>query len=156
MAEVRGQMAASNPDNAVTGHDERRKPSPAPNGGTGRILVIDDELLLGRTLRLAFQDQHDVVVVTSGREALERLAHDRDFDLILCDLMMPDMTGMAVYERIVHQYPEVADRLVFMTGGAFTDAARNFLELHPNAQLEKPFEIARVEQLLRAGLARRG
>jgi CheY-like chemotaxis protein len=148
-------MAASNPNNAVVGRDERRKPSAAQGETVGRLLVIDDELLLGRTLRLAFQDQHEVVVLTSGREALERLAHDKDFDLILCDLMMPDMTGMAVYERIVHEYPTLAERLVFMTGGAFTDAARRFLELHPQASLEKPFEISRVEALLRLGLARR-
>jgi CheY-like chemotaxis protein len=126
------------------------------NAARARVLVIDDELLLGRTLRLAFQDEHDVVVATSGREALERLAHDAEFDLVLCDLMMPDMTGMVVYERVVRDHPKLVDRLIFMTGGAFTDQARAFLDAHPDTQLEKPFEIGRVEALLKRRLEERG
>lgn len=149
-------MSASNPNNVLVRGNERRMATAPKNAARARVLVIDDELLLGRTLRLAFQDEHDVVVVTSGREALEKLANDSDFDLVLCDLMMPDMTGMVVYERVLRDHPKLADRLVFMTGGAFTDAARSFLEAHPDAQLEKPFEIERVEALLRRRLEERG
>ncbi|HMJ14735.1 MAG TPA: response regulator [Polyangiaceae bacterium] len=117
--------------------------------------MIDDEALLGRTLRLAFREDHEIVLVTSGKDALELLACDSEFDLILCDLMMPDMNGMQVYECVLRQYPHIADRLVFMTGGAYTPEARAFLDEHVDAQLEKPFDMARLEALLEFRIKRR-
>ena len=121
----------------------------APDVASGkRILVIDDEPLLGQTLRLAFTARHDIVVVTSGSEALSRLSEDKNFDLVLCDLMMPDISGIAVYEQIRDADPELARRFVFMTGGAFTERAREFLESYEGPHLEKPFDIAQVEALL--------
>ncbi len=120
-----------------------------PHAESGRrILVVDDEPLLGQTLRLAFLDRHEVVVATSGRDALSLLQHDSSFDLILCDLMMPEISGIAVYEQVREQDPEVARRFVFMTGGAFTDRAREFLESYEGPHLEKPFDITQVEALL--------
>lgn len=117
---------------------------PAPS----RILIIDDEPLLGQTLLYAFKGRHDVSICTSGREALARLRTDAAFDLVLCDLMMPDVNGAAVYASVKQDHPELAERFVFMTGGAFTPRAREFLSQHPGAQLEKPFNIADVERLL--------
>jgi CheY-like chemotaxis protein len=148
-------MGRSNPNNAVVTRDGSRPPPAACRDGEARILVIDDELLLGRTLSLAFQGQHEVIVCTSGREALERLSYDARFDLILCDLMMPDMSGMTVHDRIAREHPELTERLVFMTGGAFTDDARAFLDEHPHAQLDKPFDIAQVEKLLERSVRQR-
>jgi PAS domain S-box-containing protein len=114
-----------------------------------RILIIDDEPLLGQTLRLAFEGKHDVVVATSGRQGLAELENPGEFDLILCDLMMPDVSGIAVFEQATRVRPKLVRRFVFMTGGAFTDRAREFLERHPGARLEKPFEMRQVEELLR-------
>jgi len=148
-------MNTSNPHNARVGAEERVVAPAPPPILRGRVLVIDDEPLLGRTLRLAFQEDHEVVVVTSGRDALELLASDAEFDLILCDLMMPDMNGMQVYERVLLERPSVADRLVFMTGGAYTAEARAFLDRHVDAQLEKPFDMARFESLLKIRIRRR-
>jgi two-component system cell cycle sensor histidine kinase/response regulator CckA len=113
-----------------------------------RILIIDDEPLLGQTLRFAFQDKHDVEVASSGREALERLATDADFDLVLCDLMMPDVSGEHVYRAVREQAPGLLPRFVFMTGGAFTERAQEFLAHFAGRQLEKPFNIDEVELLL--------
>jgi two-component system, cell cycle sensor histidine kinase and response regulator CckA len=117
---------------------------PAPS----RILIIDDEPLLGQTLLYAFKGRHDVSICTSGREALSRLETDSRFDLVLCDLMMPDINGAAVYASVKRDHPELAQRFVFMTGGAFTTRAREFLAQHPGAQLEKPFNIADIEKIL--------
>ena len=117
---------------------------PAPS----RILIIDDEPLLGQTLLYAFKGRHDVSICTSGREALSSLEKDSNFDLVLCDLMMPDVNGAAVYAAVKRDHPQLAERFVFMTGGAFTDRAREFLSQHPGAQLEKPFNIADIEKLL--------
>ena len=113
-----------------------------------RILIIDDEPLLGQTLRFAFQDKHDVEVASSGREALERLGADADFDLVLCDLMMPDVSGEHVYRAVSEHTPGLLPRFVFMTGGAFTERAQEFLAQFAGRQLEKPFNIDEVELLL--------
>ena len=113
-----------------------------------RILIIDDEPLLGQTLRFAFQDKHDVEVASSGREALERLGNDTDFDLVLCDLMMPDVSGEHVYRAVSEHTPGLLPRFVFMTGGAFTERAQEFLAQFAGRQLEKPFNIDEVELLL--------
>jgi two-component system, cell cycle sensor histidine kinase and response regulator CckA len=121
-----------------------------------RILIIDDEPLLGQTLLYAFKGRHDVVICTSGRDALSRLEKDARFDLVLCDLMMPDVSGSAVYEAVKRSYPGLVRCFVFMTGGAFTERAREFLAKHPGAQLEKPFNIEDIERILRQFAATRG
>jgi len=121
-----------------------------------RILIIDDEPLLGQTLLYAFKGRHDVVICTSGRDALSRLEKDSHFDLVLCDLMMPDVSGSAVYEVVKQSYPHLVRCFVFMTGGAFTERARDFLAKHAGVQLEKPFNIDDIEKLLRQFTAARG
>ncbi len=122
-----------------------------PESGSvpSRILIVDDEPLLGQTLLYAFKGRHDVVICTSGRDALTRLEKDARFDLVLCDLMMPDVSGAAVYEAVKRSYPSLVRCFVFMTGGAFTERAREFLAKHPGVQLEKPFNIEDIEKLLR-------
>ena len=127
-----------------------------PRGQSGdsrlrRIMVIDDEPLLGQTLRLAFQGKYEVVVQTSGESALALLEREADFDLVLCDLKMPALSGIEVYERVVASRPELAERFVLMTGGAVTADASEFLARHPGAQIEKPFDIAQLEALLARG-----
>jgi signal transduction histidine kinase len=113
-----------------------------------RILVIDDEPLLGQTLGFAFSGRHDVVVTSSGREALALLTRDSRFDLVLCDLMMPDVSGQKVFQTVEREHPALVQNFVFMTGGAFTDSAQSFLESHPGRRIEKPFTIAEIERLL--------
>ena len=124
-------------------------PPPEVESVRSRILIIDDEPLLGQTLLYAFKGRHDVSICTSGRDALARLEIDAHFDLVLCDLMMPDVSGAAVFESVKRTHPELVSRFVFMTGGAFTERAREFLEAHRGAQLEKPFNINDVERILR-------
>ena len=113
-----------------------------------RLLVIDDEPMLGQTLRFAFEEQYEVVVLGRGMDALELLSRDTKFDLILCDLMMPTFSGMKVYEVLAERQPELLNRFVFITGGAFTDSARSFLDAYGGPRLEKPFHVADVEALL--------
>ena len=84
--------------------------------------------------------EHDVVVATIGSEVVQRLARGERFDIILCDLMMPGMTGMDLHEELERLEPAQATRMIFLTGGAFTPRARAFLAGVPNARLEKPFD----------------
>lgn len=104
-----------------------------------RILVVDDEPLLRTVIRKGLHAEHDVVLAEGGKQALGRLAGGERFDLILCDLMMPEMTGFELHEALVRTDPVQAGRMVFMTGGAFTAKAVGFLDGIPNPRLEKPF-----------------
>jgi len=106
----------------------------------GRVLVVDDEPMIGRAVQLMLEDVHDVVPLVSARDALEHIARGEEYDAVVCDLMMPEMTGMDLYTELSRGWPEVARRVVFLTGGAFTPRARKFLESVPNGRLEKPFE----------------
>ncbi len=113
---------------------------------TRRILVVDDEELVARNLARMLAP-HQVDVAQSGREALDRCATER-YDVVLCDLMMPDVTGMEVYAQIVAADPAAGTRFLFMTGGAFTDKARDFLDKVPSRCLEKPISKADLHQAI--------
>jgi CheY-like chemotaxis protein len=117
--------------------------------GRARILVIDDEPLLGRTLGFMLEENHDVVVVSGGAEALQKLEADASFDLVLCDLDMPGVNGGEVHEAVGRQYPRLLSRFVLMSGGACTLWAEEFMARYSGAQLEKPFTAADVERVLR-------
>jgi PAS domain S-box-containing protein len=124
-------------------------PAQVQGGKRPRVLLVDDEAHLGVTLAVGLRDQADVVPVRSGREAVRTLLTDDSFDLVLCDLMMPDLTGMDVFEQVGAGRPELRGRFVFMTGGAVTERARKFLEQIPAQRLDKPFRLEQVEALLR-------
>ena len=117
----------------------------------GRVLVVDDERLIGVAL-LRSLPEHEVVTDTSALAALERIRGGTQFDLILCDLMMPEMTGVAFFELLEKEAPALAARVVFMTGGAFTPAAMAFLERVHNPRLEKPLDIDQIRSLIAAQL----
>lgn len=117
------------------------------NAGRARVLIVDDERAVAVTLGRVLTN-HDVTLVTSGREALELLMADAPFDLILSDMMMPGMSGMELYERLARERPQIAQRVVFMSGGVFTPAARAFLDRVPNERIEKPFNLLAVRELV--------
>jgi CheY-like chemotaxis protein len=96
--------------------------------------------MLGAAIRRVLASQHDVVTTTRAEDALERLRAGGTFDVIFSDLMMPQITGMELYARICREFPAHSSRVVFLTGGAFTQAARDFLASVPNPTLEKPID----------------
>jgi len=100
------------------------------------ILLIDDEVAVGRAVAMLLSPEHQVTPVTRASIALARLGAGEEFDVILCDLMMPEMNGMELYAQLTPHYRE---RIVFVTGGAFTPLAREFLVHRGSAHLEKPF-----------------
>ena len=122
---------------------------PAQVGGRrGRILVVDDEQLVINVVRRILNKDHDVVAMVSAREALALCASGEQFDLILCDLMMPDMTGMDMHTELARLAPEQANRMIFVTGGAFTAKARKFLSETPKEHIEKPFDPANLRAIV--------
>jgi CheY-like chemotaxis protein/two-component sensor histidine kinase len=115
----------------------------------GRLLIVDDEPMILGALRRAFSADYHVTCVGDGRRAMERIRAGERYDVILCDLMMPEMTGMDLYVEMGRVAPDQIERVVFVTGGAFTPRAREFLERVPNARVEKPIDFQNLKLLLR-------
>lgn len=115
----------------------------------GRILIIDDEPLVRRALRRLLRE-HDVVEAPSGSAGLEILADDERFDVILCDVMMPDVTGIDLYERLRDERPELGERLVFMTGGAFDGQVGDLMRavVGETPVVQKPFQSEQLRRVL--------
>jgi CheY-like chemotaxis protein len=114
----------------------------------GRVLLVEDDPLVARAVRRTLGAEHDVTCVDGGRAALATL-QGSEFDVILCDLMMPEMTGLDLHAELSRSRPEAAARMVFLSGGAFTDAAREFFSRIPNPQVDKPFEPAHLREVVR-------
>jgi signal transduction histidine kinase len=125
-------------------------PAPVAAVRRGRVLVVDDEPMLGNAVTRMLSAQHDVVAVTNARAALARVEQGEEFDVVLCDLMMPEVTGMELYAELVRLAPSQAERVVFMTGGAFTSRARTFLDDVTNQRIEKPFDVSNLKALVNA------
>ncbi|HEV3031075.1 MAG TPA: response regulator [Polyangia bacterium] len=114
----------------------------------GRVLIVDDEVLFAKAIARSIQQEHDVSLAASAGDALTRLRDGQRFDVIICDLMMPQMTGMDLHAELARLAPEQAARIVFVTGGAFTVGARAFLDAVPNQRIEKPFEAQQLRAVL--------
>lgn len=134
------------------------KPKPKPVAPTtvtrANILIVDDDALVGSSMGRLLRRNHEVVISHSGLAALERLDASTDFDLVLCDLMMPDMTGMELYARVQELFPEVAQRFVFMTGGAFTEAAARFIERIEHPVHTKPIPFNTLREIVADAMTR--
>ncbi len=131
------------------------RPVPLPGSARGRILVVDDEPIVCFSLERLLASEGEVVAGTSVKESLRLMRQGQRFDVILCDLMMPEMDALALYEAIRATAPEQADAMIFVTGGAFTARAREFLERVPNPHLGKPFDVDALLSLVRARLETR-
>lgn len=124
--------------------------------GTSRkrpaVLVIDDEPIMCDLTAALLGDLYEVASFTDARAALASII-EGSFDVILCDLMMPGLNGIDLYERIEAARPELAQRVVFMTGGAFTERARDFLATTRRPQVRKPFRREELTDVIEAQLA---
>ncbi len=120
---------------------------PTKSDRPGRVLVIDDEPMIARALKRLLS-KHDVTCCQRATEGLELLRSGAPFDVILCDMMMPEMGGIDFYEELKTVAPAMVDRVVLMTGGAFSSNARAFLERVPNPRLEKPFEAETLRSVV--------
>jgi CheY-like chemotaxis protein len=104
----------------------------------GTVLVVDDEIAIGKAVARILKRDHDVTVETDARAALA-LLRTRAFDVVFCDLMMPDLNGMDFFVALEAESPAQAERVVFLTGGAFAPKAEQFLRTTKNRCLAKPF-----------------
>ena len=114
-----------------------------------RLLVVDDEPALARLIERLMKSECDVTTAENGAIALAKIEAGARFDVILCDVMMPVMTGIGFYNALLERYPAVVPRVHFMSGGVFTDAGRRFLDALPNPALEKPMNKTQLQTLVR-------
>jgi CheY-like chemotaxis protein len=135
--------------------DAGLRPGPAAPASAAarraRVLVLDDDGRVADSLRRMLEPDHDVEVLTRSRLALDRVRAGASWDAVLCDVMMPEMSGIEWFEEVRRLDPALARRVVFVTGGAFTAGARTFLEEVGNPRLDKPF----VPDEVRAAVAGR-
>ncbi len=119
-----------------------------------RVLVIDDDPRFGRLVARVLEREHEVLVTTDARGALGRIGAGERFDLILCDVMMPEMMGADFQERLACVAPAMLDRVLYVTGGAFTPRAVELLAQACVRRLDKPLEIAELRAVIREHLRR--
>lgn len=119
-----------------------------PRRRPGRILVVDDEPLVTHALARLLSPRHHVDTAGGGREALAKLMSGAFYDVILCDISMPDMTGIDLYDEIARQAPDQARRIVFVTGGITSAAQRTRLDAMSALVLEKPVDVDLILSLV--------
>jgi PAS domain S-box-containing protein len=123
-------------------------PPPSNREHTARILIVDDEPAILRALGRVLNG-YQVTRALSGREAISRIEHSGPYDVVFCDVMMPELSGIDVYERAREVCPGQEQRIVFITGGAFTEQAAKFIESIDNPKLGKPFDAGEVRALVK-------
>lgn len=123
------------------------KPAPAPvaapvKRARARVLVVDDEVMLLEALNRMLRRTHEVVLATGGVDGVAKLEQDASFDVVICDLMMPEIDGIRFYEAVGARWPELLERIVFASGGAFTPEAKDFVAWvsKQNLVIEKPIK----------------
>jgi CheY-like chemotaxis protein len=140
-----GTLAASAKPPLLSNHPSIRR---------ARVLVIDDEPGIVDVVTRVLRTEHETVGAVGAQAALALLSRDPGFEVIFCDLMMPDMNGMEFYAELQRSAPELIERLVFLSGGAFTLDARQFLAQVENLRLQKPFDTKSLRAIVREQLAR--
>ena len=137
----------------LPGLAERRRapsvPGDDPPMPRARVLLIDDDAYVATAVRRVLKGC-EVTVCPSGEAGLAWIANGAPIDVILCDVMMANLTGMDVYAEVARSHPSLAPRIVFMTAGAYTSEAQEFLDSIPNPKLDKPFEPRRLRDVVRA------
>lgn len=137
------------PEPAAASHHTPIRTEAAPRG---RLMVIDDDEAMGGALEQMLTPEHSVQVFVSARTALASLQAGSRVDLVLCDVMMPDMSGIEFHSALQRSHPELARRVVFVTGGTLNAQARSFLDRVDNPRLYKPFEAAKLHRLVSSQL----
>ncbi len=126
--------------------------SARPGASRARVLVVDDEPLFCRLMTRALAADHDTETLTDAREALRRLRAGERFDLVVTDLAMPMLTGMELHAEIARVDPDLAGRMLFVTGGAFTAEAAEFVARQADRVLGKPIAPEVLREKVRAAL----
>jgi CheY-like chemotaxis protein len=136
--------------------DAADRPHGKPNdiARQGRLLIVDDEEVFAGSLQRLLSSEHDVTVVTSGHAALDRLRAGEQYHAIVCDLLMPGLSGLDLHVELRRIAPQQAERIIFLTGGVVSRRAQQFLESITNCWFEKPCNLQELRAALRRQIAR--
>jgi signal transduction histidine kinase/DNA-binding response OmpR family regulator len=134
--------------------EKSQEPAPAPEPKPHRVLVIEDERPLRHTMNRILSSHHEVTLAESGPAAIKLFEDGELFDVVICDLIMPGMTGMKLFAETVHRWPEQAERFVFLTGGTFSSEARDFLASTELPRAYKPLGSKEILQLVASAIDR--
>ena len=117
-----------------------------------RILLVDDEPLLLKSYARYLErgSEREVVSACGGAEALAYLEGDEPFDLVFCDLSMPDVGGVEVHRVICQLHPELIGRFVFLTGGAVDEVTEAYLRGAGITTLSKPVRHTAFDKAIAA------
>jgi len=155
-----GELSVENPDRKGPSFKILLMPAregvdsvvPSPGHRTGRqrarVLVVDDEPRIGSAIARILDPAHDVTSVYTAHDAIARLERGEQYDVILCDILMPQMSGFDLYHSLQQIAPQFVSRIIFMTGGPFSTRGAGFLDSVPNARLEKPFSPEALRTLV--------
>ena len=102
-------------------------------------MIVDDEPNVTAAIERLLASEHDTVALTSPRAALDLISRGEQFDVILCDLAMPELSGQEMYEELCRGSPDASSRFAFITGGAHSRDTESFLARTGTRCLEKPF-----------------
>jgi PAS domain S-box-containing protein len=119
-----------------------------PPSAAARVLVVDDESAIAVALKKVLELDHDVTAVTTGDQALHLLLDGSSFDVILCDVLMPGTSGIDVYRQLESKKPEVAERIIFMTGASSMPRVAEFFRSIGNHRIDKPVDVPRLRRLI--------
>jgi nitrogen-specific signal transduction histidine kinase/ActR/RegA family two-component response regulator len=137
---------------AIASHNievEDENLAPARSDSSPRILVVDDEPALAMALKKVLERDHDVTAVTAGRAALDLLLDGDHFDVVLCDVLMPGVSGIDLYRELHRERPHVARRIIFMSGASSMPRVAEFFGAIPNERIDKPVDLAQLRSLIR-------
>lgn len=115
---------------------------------TLKILIIDDEAII-RTLLKRMLKEHNTNEAASGTHAIQILNSDSEYDLIFCDMMMPQMSGVEFHEWIMIEKPHLASRIIFISGGIFSSRVQEYLQINNLRRLNKPFDSDSISEIIK-------
>jgi CheY-like chemotaxis protein len=118
------------------------------------VLIVDDEPRVAQALKRMLHGEHELTVASCGAEAIARVTAGERYDAIITDVMMPNMTGIELLDRLENLAPDQATRVIFLSGGVFTSQTQTRLESSGNPQLQKPVSARELRACVAALVTR--
>ena len=131
------------------GEQARKLSAAAPPRTKAYVVVVDDDPEIGSTIRSILGQENEILYFSNGRDAMKHFRRRPAVDIIFCDLMMPEMSGMEVFAALEAEAPDMARRMVFLSGGLTTPLAEKFLKSVSNRRCGKPIGAAAVKQIVK-------
>lgn len=122
----------------------------------GRILIVDDEPSIISVLKRRFGEKYDLVAAPNGQDAWQLLSSGEEFDVVLCDVILPYLNGMLLYKKLKQARLDVAERIIFITGDPLSPAVASFFVTVKNKTFDKPFDLGELTKAVEVVMKARG